>query len=81
VYRCFRKSPGTARVFFLYISIFLTKKIIMIALTHVACLPDWQTFGKCDIGKLIYILNKVTFLRIVMSNSRSSLIGVSGTKL
>jgi hypothetical protein len=30
----------------------LTKKIIMIALTHVACLPDWQTFGKCDIGKI-----------------------------
>lgn len=24
----------------------------MIALTHVACLPDRQTFGKCDIGKL-----------------------------
>jgi hypothetical protein len=52
VYRCFRKSPGTARVFFLCISTFLTKKIIMIALTHVACLPDRQTFGKCDIGKV-----------------------------
>jgi hypothetical protein len=24
----------------------------MIALTHVACLPDRQIFGKCDIGKL-----------------------------
>jgi hypothetical protein len=21
-------------------------------LTSVACLSDWQTFGKCDIGKL-----------------------------
>jgi hypothetical protein len=31
VYRCFRKSPGTAGVFFLRISAFLTKKIIMIA--------------------------------------------------
>jgi hypothetical protein len=29
----------------------------MIALTHVACLPDWQTFGKCDIGKLLTTVN------------------------